>query len=126
MLEQKAIETSELSIREAARAGRMVAQTAAACNGVAKRLITRVRLFIESGCELRAVVWEVVGDAADGVVHGVVRRSVGEAVDVLSFAVGRFGEVWERLARAGCSFSQSALGFRRVDESFFLLTRMRR
>lgn len=105
MLERKAIETSELSIREAALAGRMAAQTAAAGNGVLKRFIARVRRFINSGCGLRAVVWEVVGDAADGVVYGGVRRSVGEAVDVLGFAVGRLGKVRERLARARCSVS---------------------
>ena len=106
MLERKAIETSELSTREAALAGRMAAQTAAAGNGVLKRFIARVRRFIDSsGCGLRAVVWEVVGDAADGVVYGGVRRSVGEAVDVLGLAVGRLGKVRERLARARCPVS---------------------
>ena len=100
MLKNKPIQTSELSIREAALTRRMPAQTAAAGNGVAKRLIARVRRFIDSDCRLRVVVWEVVGDAADGVVDGGVRRSVGETVEVFGFAVGRLGEVWERLAGA--------------------------
>ena len=73
MLQPKAIQTSELPVREAARAGRMPVLTAAAGKGVTERLVTRVRLFIDSGCGIWAVVWEVVGDAADGVVDGGVR-----------------------------------------------------
>ena len=73
MLKAKAIQTSELSIREAALAGRMPVQTAAGGKGVTERLVARVRRFVDSGRGVRAVVWEVGGDAGDGVVDGGVR-----------------------------------------------------
>lgn len=105
MFQREALEACELARREAPLARGVVVDASAAADGVANGSVAGVGCLVELGPELGAVVGEVGGDPSDGVVHGVEAGEV-EARDVFGFAVSGFGEVGERLARAGDARSQ--------------------
>lgn len=73
MFQREALEAGELARREASLARGMVAEAAAAADGVAEREVAGVRVSVEPGAELSGVVWEVAGDFANGVFDGAER-----------------------------------------------------
>ena len=80
----------------------MIAQTATAANRVAKTQVAGVRSLVELGPKLRTMVWKIARDSADSILHGGVAGSMRKAMDIFSFAVGRFGKIRKCLPRASC------------------------
>lgn len=106
MFERETLQTRQFPHGETTRARRVVVDAAAAGDCVPERPVAGEGRFPQPGHQVRAVVWEVAGDAADCVVHGVVFGKVREEVEVFVSAVCRLGKVRERFAWAGISCSQ--------------------
>lgn len=126
MLEREPLQAGQLAHREVARAGRVVVVVAAAGDCVAEGAVAgvaRARPAAEPAHSVGAVVWEVAGDATDGVVDGVEVAEMGETGAIFGLAVGGLGEVGEDFAWAGF--------YHAVSEGFsmggmLVFTRMRR
>lgn len=73
VLERETLQAGQLAHREIARAGRVVVVVAAAGDRVAEGAVAGVARArsAKPGHLVGVVVWEVAGDATDGVVYGV-------------------------------------------------------
>ena len=92
MFEREALEAGQLSVRETSRPGRVVVDTAAACDGVSERQVARVARFVQLGHCVRVVVCEIAGDTTDGIVHCRELGAVREASAIFWSAMCRLRE----------------------------------
>ena len=79
---------------------------AAAGDCIPERPVAGEGGFFRPGHQVRTMVCEVTGDAADCVVHGVAFGEVRETMAVSLSAMRRLGKVWEGFAWAEISCSQ--------------------
>ena len=100
MFEWETLQTRQFAFRETASSRRMVVDAAATGDRVPERSTATVARLSQSGHPMRAMVWEIAGDATDCIVYRGELRKMGKAMMVFCAAVCRFGEVWERFARA--------------------------